>query len=272
MRKLILIALFSFITNIAFAAPSAELWSYWKTHNENNQSQISHQLFDGILKTYLTTSHTSKVHLFRYNKVTINDKKKLTQYLNQLQAIKITNYSRLEQKAYWINLYNALTVQVILKHYPVKSILKINISPGFFSRGPWGAKLLTVEGEKISLNDIEHRILRPIWKDNRIHYAVNCASYSCPNLASKTYTAQSTEQLLHEGAKQYINHKRGVTFDNDNDLVLSKIYDWYQIDFGDNEKNLIKHLIKYANPELKRKLLKFDGDIDYKYNWNLNQP
>ena len=71
---------------------------------------------------------------------------------------------------------------MVLEHYPVKSIRDIDISPGFFASGPWGAKLATVEGEKISLDEIEHRILRPIWKDPRIHYAVNCASLGCPNL------------------------------------------------------------------------------------------
>ena len=104
--------------------------------------------------------------------------------------------SRDEQLAYWINLYNALTVKVILDHYPVKSILDIDISPGWFSIGPWGKKLVAVEGVEISLDDIEHRILRPIWRDPRIHYALNCAAVGCPNLLREAFTGATAEVLL----------------------------------------------------------------------------
>jgi hypothetical protein len=87
------------------------------------------------------------------------DRTALEAYLKNLQSLPISSYNRVEQKAYWINLYNALTVNVILSRFPVPSIRDINISPGLFVRGPWGAKLLTIEGEKMSLDDIEHRIL-----------------------------------------------------------------------------------------------------------------
>ncbi len=131
-------------------------------------------------------------------------------YLQSLQGISISGYNRKEQQAYWINLYNALTVDLIISRFPVASIRDINISPGLLARGPWGAKLFTVEGEKLSLDDIEHRILRPIWKDERIHYGVNCASLGCPNLQPAAYTGENTEALLDKGAKEFINHARGV--------------------------------------------------------------
>ena len=117
-------------------------------------------------------------------------------YLKNLQSLPISSYNRVEQKAYWINLYNGLTVDLVLSRLPLESIRDVNISPGLFVRGPWGAKLLTVEEERLSLDDIEHRILRPIWKDNRVHYAVNCASLGCPNLQPDAFTSANTEALL----------------------------------------------------------------------------
>ena len=117
-----------------------------------------------------------------------------------MRGIAISNYNRAEQKAYWINVYNAVTVDVILSRYPVASMRDINISPGFLARGPWGAKLFSVEEEKLSLDDIEHRILRPIWKDNRVHYALNWASLGSPNLQPAAFTAQNTEVAVGKGS------------------------------------------------------------------------
>ena len=96
----------------------------------------------------------------------------LNAYVENLSRMPINDFNRAEQKAFWINLYNALTVKVVLAAYPVKSIRDIAISPGLFARGPWGKKLIEIDGETVSLNDIEHRILRPIWRDPRLHYAL----------------------------------------------------------------------------------------------------
>ena len=129
----------------------------------------------------------------RYGDVTKTDKGALDGYIARLEKLPISAHGRNAQKAYWINLYNALTVKVVLDHFPVKSIKDISLSSGLFGGlfggGPWEAKLATVEGEKVSLDDIEHRILRPIWRDNRVHYAVNCASIGCPNLQAEPFTA-----------------------------------------------------------------------------------
>ncbi|HER63264.1 MAG TPA: DUF547 domain-containing protein, partial [Desulfobacteraceae bacterium] len=165
--------------------------------------------------------------------------------------------------------YNALTVQVILNHYPVKSIMDIDISPGFFSNGPWDAKLLTIKGEKVSLNDIEHRILRPIFKDNRIHYAVNCASLGCPDLQPVAYTAANTEKLLEAGARAYINSPRGARMEKGR-LYVSSIYKWFRVDFGGSEDGVIKHLLQYAEDDLAESLRTYDKGLRDDYDWSLN--
>ena len=174
----------------AAAAPSPDLWPRWQAHAAQGTEAVNHAPWDNLLKKYLVTSHPSGINRFRYGSVLAADRQMLAEYLRKLQTAKVSSLNRKEQKAYWINLYNALTVQVILDHYPVKSIKDIDISPGLFSNGPWDAKLLAIEGEKVSLNDIEHRILRPIFKDRRLHYALNCASLGCPNLQPKAYTGQ----------------------------------------------------------------------------------
>ena len=118
----------------------------------------------------------------------------LDDYLQMLESVQVTDLNPDEQFAYWINLYNALTIWVILEHYPVESIQ--DISYGLLTRGPWKENLATVEGVDLSLDDIEHEILRPVFQDNRIHYAVNCASIGCPNLQSTAFTSNNLEDLL----------------------------------------------------------------------------
>jgi hypothetical protein len=198
-------------------------------------------------------------------------KQALEQYLEDLQAVGVSALDRPEQKAYWINLYNALTVRVVLGHYPVKTIRKINISPGWFSSGPWRAKLLTVEGEEVSLDDIEHRILRPLWQDNRVHYAVNCASLGCPNLQPEAFTAENTERLLEQAAREYVNHPRGARMEKGR-LVVSSIYDWFRADFGGSEEGVLAHLRHYAQEPLREALEGYSGKLRYEYDWALNEP
>ena len=254
-------------TQVAAAAPSADLIDYWLDSDENNSQSIDHQAWQEILDAYLV-KEASGVNLFKYSSVSDSDHKKLKTYIDGLAAIDPRQYNRNQQMAYWINLYNALTIDVVLDAYPVKSILKIGGS--FFSPGPWNKKYLKISGQKVSLNDIEHGILRPIWKDSRIHYAVNCASYSCPNLSATAYTAGNLDDQLAMAAKDYINNPRGITID-DEDLMLSKIFDWYQVDFGKNESELLQELAQHAEPELAERLKNHDGDIDYEYNWDLNE-
>lgn len=261
--------IFLFWAAIAQAAPTADPWPYWDKHDEASTSRVDHSPWERFLKTYVVTEDPSGINLVRYAAVSQADRQALDTYLSALQKTVVTSLNRVEQKAFWINLYNVLTIRVILGHYPVKTIRDIDISPGWFRNGPWDAKLARIEGLELSLNDIEHRILRPIWKDPRVHYAVNCASLGCPNLQPIAFTAGNTEELLDKGARQYINHPRGV-HPSDGKLVLSSIYDWFQEDFGDGEKEVFNHLRRYAEPSLEVQLKNWRGSIRYEYDWRLN--
>jgi len=251
-------------------APAPDLWPRWQTHDPDSHIIVDHAEWTLILQLYVNANHPSGISRFNYSRVSPDDRRALKEYLKNMQNIKVSELARDEQLAYWINLYNSLTVDIILDHYPVQSIRDIDISPGFFSNGPWDAKLLTIEGQNISLNDIEHRILRPIWRDNRIHYAVNCASLGCPNLQPYAYTSQNLPTLLDKAAQEFINHPRGVSF-SDSKLKISSIYIWFREDFGDSEKGIIMHLKKYLAPEKLEKLHTMSSKIRHHYDWSLNE-
>ncbi|NRA15905.1 MAG: DUF547 domain-containing protein [Oceanospirillaceae bacterium] len=270
--KMLSFILFSFwFNNSVLAAPAKNLDSYWQPFSATESIAVNHQPWQQLLDNYLSID-TQLQTFFAYAKVTAKHRQVLSKYIASLSALDPLVLTREQQKAYWINLYNAATVNLILKKYPVKSITKLG--KGFFSFGPWDDKILKINDRKLTLNHIEHRVLRPIYNDERIHYAVNCASYSCPNLATQVYTKENTHILLEQGAKQYINHSRGVSINRDK-LTLSSIFDWYRDDFGRNEAEVIKHLLKYAQPKLSTALVAYAQQknlrIKYQYNWQLNE-
>jgi uncharacterized protein DUF547 len=251
------------------AAPKADLWPRWEKNDPANKQKIDHGAWDAFLKKYVVAPHPSGINRVNYSAVAPEDRAALANYVKSIEGVAVSSYSRAEQKAYWINLYNAKTLELILTRLPVKSIRDISISPGLFSIGPWGAKLTTVEGEKLALDDIEHRILRPIWKDNRIHYAVNCASLGCPNLQPAAFTAENTESLLERGAREFVNHPRGVSLQSGK-LKVSSIYVWFQEDFGGNAEGLMEHWDKYTTGSLKDALKNYKDGLDHDYDWRLN--
>jgi uncharacterized protein DUF547 len=257
------------LAQAAHAAPKAELWARWQTHDPANRQKIDHGAWDRFLKQYVVAPHPSGINRVRYQAVTPEDLKGLKSYVQAMQRVAISNYSRAEQKAYWINVYNAATVDLVVSRLPLKSIRDINISPGLLARGPWGAKLFSVEGERLSLDDIEHRILRPIWKDNRVHYALNCASLGCPHLQPGAYTADNLETFLERGANEFINHPRGVAIQKGR-LQVSSLYVWFQEDFGGNAEDLMEHWQNFANPVLADALEKYTGSLAHDYDWRLN--
>jgi Protein of unknown function, DUF547 len=252
----------------ALFAPKARLWRRWTLNDWNAQIRIDHSLWDGFLGRY---THTGADGITRvaYGEVTAGDRAALAEYLQALRNAPVSRLARDEQRAFWVNLYNAITVSIVLDHYPVRSIRDIDISPGLFADGPWDRKVIDIESEPISLNDIEHRILRPIWQDPRLHYAVNCASLGCPNLQSAAFTAASTEALLEAGARAYVNHPRGARIDNGK-LVVSSIYVWFQTDFGGSDTGVIDHIRRYAEPDLANRLAKVTRIADHTYDWRLN--
>lgn len=265
--------LFAVLAAALFGAPPNALadedWSRWQRADSGSTATVDHGPWAAFLSAYLVFDPELKLNRMAYGSVTGEDKARLADYIAELAALPVETYNRNEQLAYWLDLYNALTVELVLDHYPVPSIRDIDISPGLFDDGPWGAKLVAVEGVSLSLDDIEHRILRPIWRDPLIHYGVNCASVGCPNLAAVPYTGANVASLLAEGARAYVNSPRGAGLEGDR-LIVSGLYDWYEEDFGGSEENVIAHLEAYAAPGLKTILDRFPAIDGYRYDWSLN--
>ena len=263
-----LVAFAIVLPTIASAAPSAKLWERWLANAPNSPATIDHGTWDGFLGAHVIAGPAG-IHRMDYGAVSPQWRARLSIYVDELQNVAISSFDRAEQLAYWVNLYNALTLRVVLTQYPVESIRDIDLGGGFFADGPWQRKLVTVEGEAISLDDIEHRILRPIWKDPRIHYAVNCAAVGCPNLQSVAFDAENTEALLDSAARAYVNHPRGAEF-VDGRLLVSSIYVWFRRDFGGNDAGVIAHLTRYADPPLVEELSRTRRIGGHRYDWSLN--
>lgn len=229
--------------------------------------KADHGPWERILTAYVIAA-PSGVNLFDYGSVTQDDSAALDGYIASLSRFPVSQAARREQLAFWINLYNALTVRVVLDHYPVDSIRDIDIS-GVFVDGPWKKALVTVEGKELSLDDIEHGILRPEWRDPLIHYGVNCAAISCPNLSGHAYTGAAVRRQLTQAARDYVNSRRGVRV-RGGQLEVSSIYVWYATDFGADDMEIIDHLRAYAAPELARELVGIARIAGDDYDWSLN--
>jgi hypothetical protein len=231
---------------------------------------VDHAAWTELLSTYVKRG-ADGLNRVDYKAFKGTGRGALDAYLVMLQGIDVATLLREEQFAFWANLYNAETIAIVLDHYPVKSIRNISLGGTLLSSltgGPWKAKVVKVKGVDISLDDIEHGILRPLFAEPRVHYAVNCASIGCPNLGVRAFSGATLEADLEAAAAGYVNSPRGARLDGDS-LIASSIYDWFGDDFG-GEAGVLEHLRKYAAPALKEKLAGLDGIDDYAYDWALN--
>lgn len=250
-----------------YPAHAQDLAQIFAANTRPSTMTVDHTPWGAILKTYIKPG-ADGVNRFAYGRVTADDKAKLKSYLTAMQAVDPATLGSDEQRAYWINLYNALTVDVVLGKYPVASIR--DISSGLFTPGPWKLKLITIKGQSLALDDIEHNILRKVWSDARIHFAVNCASMGCPNLQAVPFTGKTLDAMLDQGARDFINHPRGFAVDAKGAVKASRIFEWYARDFGKNDTEILAFASKFASPALKPKLAAA-RDIDiYDYDWTLN--
>lgn len=220
---------------------------------------FDHSKFDAILKTYVNDGFVE------YSKLKENkeDLSKFRSYLGDLNSAKVENFDRNEKLAFWINAYNAYTIDLIINNLPIASIKNI----GNFFNGPWDQNICKAGRETYTLNHIEHKILRVDFQEPRIHFAIVCASISCPKLLSTAFTKQNIEELLDIGAKNFINDSTKNMFDaKENILMASKIFSWFGEDF-DSMGGTIGVWNKYT----KTQQIPKNSDIDFiDYDWSLN--
>ena len=229
---------------------------------------VSHSAWDCLLSRYMVTDAVG-VKRLRYGDVTPEDRNELKGYLQYLQSIDTRTLNRNEQLAFWFNLYNARTVDIVLDNYPIRSIRQVKMKFTDFV-GPFDDPgVVTVLGKPLSLNDIESGIVRPVWKDPRIHYALNCASFGCPNLSPQAWTAANLDGRLNGAAYEYINSNRAIRRGLFG-VRVSKIFKWYKDDFGGNDQAVLNHLRQYASPSTQQKLQGQQSICGYFYDWSLN--
>lgn len=240
----------SITMNIDVVIPASDYWG-------NVLTRYIHAGTDGLTRFDYAGLKASKT-----------DTAMLGNYIDHMAAQIPSDMPRDDAMAYWANLYNALTVQVVAENYPVKSIRKIKSG---YRAGPWKRDSVVVEGRKLSLDDIEHNILRPTYQTPLVHYMVNCASVGCPNLKATPWQAATLAADQEDAARAYINSPRGAIIKNGR-LQVSSIYKWFDDDFGGSQAGVIAHLSQYADADL-RAALESSTKIDkYTYDWDVNAP
>jgi Protein of unknown function, DUF547 len=240
-------------------------------HTAGSTTIVDHAVWDGLLKSHITTDARG-LNRIAYARWKAEGHKSLKSYITTLEAADVGALAKPEQFAFWANLYNAKTIDIVLDKYPVKSIKDISLGGGLKSLvagGPWQSQVTRVGGVALSLDDIEHKILRGFFKDPRVHYAVNCASAGCPNLQSDAFTGAKLESQLEAAAKAFINSPRGFVFDNGR-ILASNIYNWFAVDFGNSHAGVLAHAMMYAEPAMKLKLNGATSIAGYFYDWSLN--
>jgi hypothetical protein len=218
------------------------------------------------------------------------NRKGIDQFVKEIGAVtrnEYENWSRDQQLAFWINTYNGWFLQIVIDHYPIRGgrLLGVLYPENSVQRIPgiWDDIKITAAGRQVSLNDLEHKILRPVFKEPRIHFAIVCASISCPVLRSQPFRASPLQRQLEDAAQDFINNPTKVRWNaNEKKLEISKIFDWFSEDFASfADESWVKHyskkqagpvafISKYlpAGEALKKSKVK----VEYlDYDWHLNE-
>ncbi|RDC63150.1 DUF547 domain-containing protein [Adhaeribacter pallidiroseus] len=251
------------ITVVTFGNCSSDNKNYPSQNHSSTPAvkPVSHQLFSNILHKYVTPNGQVNYRGLLLDTLALN------QYLQLLSRNPPANtWSTPEKLAYWLNAYNAFTLQLVLRHYPVKSIKdigsKIHIP---FVNTCWDISFIPIGAKRLSLNEIEHQILRKTFKEPRIHFAIVCASVSCPKLRNEAYSAANLHQQLEDQARTFINDPSRNQI-RPHKIKISKIFSWFTADFTHNGP-LIQYLNRYSTVQIKANAQVSNLD----YNWRLNE-
>lgn len=249
------IAILTLVFGLTFHLPARAVGVFDHSHVRWNQILAQHVVLNGAAST------------FRYANLKSHPAD-LDSYLATLSKVDkstFNSWTKNQQMAFLINAYNAFTVKLIIENYPVSSIKKIG---GWFG-SPWKKKFFKLFGEDYYLDRIEHEQLRPIYKDPRVHFAVNCASIGCPRLRPEAYRAEALDAQLNDQAQLFLSDtSRNYIESGKRTIYLSKIFDWFKEDFKPSPREYVAPLLNKSNPqagELNGFQVKF-----LEYDWNLN--
>jgi len=248
------------ITN-AGAAPNAKQIEFWDDHEPTSRLNLDHGKWNSLLEKYVKTDHPSGINRFDYASVSAADKSLLDGYLSYLQQMDPRQLTRAGQKAYWLNLYNAGIVALVLGGNVEDSIRDLGRI--------WKRKRFYIAMQNTSLDDIQHGIVRPMFDDPRTLLAINAATLGSTSIQPVAFDHENVEELLDKITRSFLAQRHGLSIDG-NTLVLSRIFRWYVRDFGGRE-GLMRFLKTYSSPEIAASLEKL-GNTRYVYDWALNKP
>lgn len=224
------------------------------------QEHLLHTQWTALLKKYVDVEGHVNYKGFKA------DEKALDEYLTVLSANHPKpDWDKNDQLAFWINAYNAFTVKLIVKNYPVKSIKELG--GGVYKvNTPWDIKFIVIGDQTYDLNNIEHGIIRKDFTEPRIHFAVNCASVSCPRLRNEAYVGSKLDAQLDDQARYFINNpvKNKISKET---ASLSKIFVWFKGDFTASGGTVVDFINKYSTTKITKKTKMESLD----YDWNLNE-
>lgn len=255
MKKIIFTILLIFIINLlTFQKLSAQ----------------THQMFTKLLNKYVSNGLVDYKNLKNDNQ--------LDNYLEQLSSTDPGQFTPEQKLAFWINVYNAFTLKVVSVNYPINSITELHTGGKLIGyligKTVWDKEFIIINEKKYSLNDIEHKILRKM-NEPRIHFAIVCASISCPALSNEAFESDKLEIQLEKGVRKFLNDSLRNHFDLKNrKAYISKIFSWFKEDFGGKDENILKFISNYLPYDIQEDLKNnfANWSIVYKsYDWDLNE-
>ncbi|NNF06117.1 MAG: DUF547 domain-containing protein [Candidatus Eisenbacteria bacterium] len=262
-------SIFLILTVASLAAPAVSLATESPMAAESSAddavtadaAEFSHEAWDALLKRHVNDGHVDYEGF-------LADRKALQVYLDALAKADPYDWTRNEQMAFWINAYNAVMIDAVLEAWPTEGVLKIGRLLGFIPTAGVFRQKHQVAGTERSLDDIEHRILRPRYEDARIHAAINCASVSCPKLQSFAFTAKALDEQLDAAMIEFVNDPaRNQLFSRP--PKLSRIFKWFREDF-EREGDVWSYVTEWVDPASRQKIDPQAKPKFLKYNWDLN--
>jgi len=224
--------------------------------------QVDHSPFQAILDRHLKTEQADGINKFDYRNA-LADRDAVAAYVAGLEAIDPADLNSEEALAYWLNFYNAGMIHLILQRGEFHSVFDDRVYHFLTDH-------FEVAGQALSLDKIENQVIRVLWDEPRIHYGLNCASLSCPNLQPIAFSGDTLDTQLDAAAYEYINHPRGVAGLQGRRVVVSEIFEWFKEDFGGSDRGIIDHIAQYAEGDLAADLSDARRVRTQTYDWTLN--
>lgn len=262
-RSLLAMLVFVVATQVQ-AAPKPKALVFWDDHEPSSGLKPDHSTWQTLLEKYVIIDEQSGINRFDYDGMSIADELSLRAYLEYLQKLDPRQLNKDSQKAYWINLYNSTVALIVVVEKPDSTIRSVN------SREVWTRNRFKITMQDLSLDNIEHGILRPLFGDERIHFALHKASLGSANIGSEAYTADNVESLIEKSTQEFFSHSRAVQV-RGSTLVLSRIFKWYEDDFGGSATKVKNYIKSRVSVEMATKVEASKG-IKYQYDWSINRP